>query len=248
MEPLSIHKIQAINKYKKQQLVTNLVLYTLTALTCSLFCSSPLWYPPLRATVNVFLYISLPKISSLFFSSKVVFIVGNLIVIFLVGEFKIFTVPHEYSSPDYNDHEYVASSKILRSSNKKGEKLRNSSKERVKVNNYKDGGHQEINLRKEVARFKDCESKIEDSLFVGAMVGNLEPKGPSGVLAPPTQEDILLDSKEGNWRKEKTEDWKKKSDGEELSLPVKDLNKMADDFIARVNKQRRLEAEFCSIE
>nr|GEX39660.1 hypothetical protein CTI12_AA403130 [Tanacetum cinerariifolium] len=32
---------------------------------------------------------------------------------------------------------------------------------------------------------------------------------------------------------------------EEVNFPLEDLNKLADDFIARVNRQRRLEVEFC---
>ncbi|KAL4584751.1 hypothetical protein LXL04_009360 [Taraxacum kok-saghyz] len=31
---------------------------------------------------------------------------------------------------------------------------------------------------------------------------------------------------------------------QEIILPAEELNKMADDFIARINRQRRLEAEF----
>ncbi|KAF1001749.1 hypothetical protein AG4045_009866 [Apium graveolens] len=76
MDSLSIHKIQAIN--------------------------NPFWYPPLRATVNVFLSVSLPKVLSLFLSAKAVFI---------VGEFKIYTIPQPPQG-----HE--ARCQILRSSDK----------------------------------------------------------------------------------------------------------------------------------
>ena len=43
--------------------------------------------------------------------------------------------------------------------------------------------------------------------------------------------------------KQKQEDLEK--DDQEVILPAEELNKLADDFIARINRQRRLEAEFC---
>ncbi|KAL8097847.1 hypothetical protein AgCh_030816 [Apium graveolens] len=51
--------------------------------------------------------------------------------------------------------------------------------------------------------------------------------------------------KEGRW--EQKEGNRTKSDREDLMSHEKDLNQMADDFIARVNKQRRFEAELYSV-
>ncbi|CAB4280473.1 unnamed protein product [Prunus armeniaca] len=94
MDPIKILKFQAMHKHNKRhhhQPFNNLFLYTLTALTCSLFCFSPLWLPSLTSSMKAFVFVSVPKISSLFLSSKFVFILGNLIVVALVGESKIFS-------------------------------------------------------------------------------------------------------------------------------------------------------------
>ncbi|MCD7454504.1 Polycomb protein sop-2 [Datura stramonium] len=98
MDSLQMKKDSAINKYRKQRLLNKLMLYSFTSMTCILFLSSPLWYPLLRAFLKSLLFDSLPKIGALFFSSKCIFIVGNLIVIFLVGESKIFKSSKSSSS------------------------------------------------------------------------------------------------------------------------------------------------------
>ncbi|ONI07935.1 hypothetical protein PRUPE_5G148200 [Prunus persica] len=93
MDPIKILKFKAMHKHNKRhhQPFNTLFLYTLTALTCSLFCFSPLWLPSLTSSMKAFVFVSVPKISSLFLSSKFVFILGNLIVVALVGESKIFS-------------------------------------------------------------------------------------------------------------------------------------------------------------
>ncbi|GFZ17355.1 hypothetical protein Acr_26g0006250 [Actinidia rufa] len=127
MDPIKIVKTQAINKHKKQQLlVNNLLLYSLTTLTCSLFCFSPFWNPLLFSCIKVFLSVSLPQITSLFFTSKFFFIIGNLIVIFLVGESKIFS---SCSFSDVYYDEYVS-----RKRNKEEAKFGKSIEERVDSN------------------------------------------------------------------------------------------------------------------
>lgn len=175
------HKIQIINKHKKQQLLNKFIIYLLAVLTCSLFCSSPFWYPPLCATINVFLSVSLPKFASLFFSTKVLFIIGNLIVIFLVGESKFFTSDSSRAN-DFHHYEHVE--------DKVGGKLE-----------------------------KTFEEKVESS---------------------------ISSYKGGNWGEE-IKGVEKRLEGERIILAAEQLSKMADDFIARVKKQRRLEAVLYSI-
>ncbi|KAL8097848.1 uncharacterized protein LOC141703533 [Apium graveolens] len=200
MDSLSIHKIQAINKYRNQQFISNLLVYTLTTMSCSLLVFSPFWYPPLRATVNVFLSVSLPKVLSLFLSAKAVFIVGNLIVIFLVGEFKIYTIPQPPQG-----HE--ARCQILRSSDK-------------------ESGNPEVPLEKG--------QRMNMNLHcIQLERGTIQ-------LVTRRHENASVYREGYAGRKE---DHGKISDREELLSHEKDLNKMADVFIARVNKQRRLEAE-----
>ncbi|KAM1035423.1 hypothetical protein ACFX13_039396 [Malus domestica] len=93
MDPIKLLKFQATHKYKKHHhhRLSNFFLYFLTALTCSLFCFSSLWLPPVSSSTKVFVFVSVPKISSVFLSSKFVFILGNLIVVALVGQCKIFS-------------------------------------------------------------------------------------------------------------------------------------------------------------
>lgn len=85
-----------------------LLFYCLAAMSsCCLCCLMS----PVFACMKVFVFVSVPQLmsSSLFFTSKFFFIVGNLIVIFLVGESKsksktknkdkgFFTVDDQYSS------------------------------------------------------------------------------------------------------------------------------------------------------
>ncbi|KAI3727069.1 hypothetical protein L1987_66878 [Smallanthus sonchifolius] len=176
MDPLRIHayKVHAIKKHKRQQFVGTVLLYSLTTLACTLFCSSPLWYPPFCATFNVIFFLALPKICSFFFTSKVLFIVGNLIVIFLVGESKFFASKSKALHADYSDIFY----------------------DKYKSNISEPRAKKERGVA-------TCSLELHEDLEL---------------------EDLGL--------------------GEEASLPAEELNKLADDFIARVNRQRKLEAEF----
>ncbi|XP_076891780.1 uncharacterized protein LOC143543311 [Bidens hawaiensis] len=200
MDPLSIHayKINALKKHKRHQFVGTILLYSLTILACTLFCSSPLWYPPFCATFNVIFYLTLPKICSFFFTSKVLFILGNIIVIFLVGESKFFTSKSKALNANYSNichDEYkckITKPRVLSS---------------TKAKNTRGLATCSLEVRDDEEVFKCCSGterkfEIEKLKF----------------------EDLEL--------------------GEEESLPAEELNKWADDFIARVNRQRQLEAEF----
>jgi hypothetical protein len=178
-----------INKYKGNQLLDNLFLYSLTALTCSLFCySSPFWFPSLSSSMKVFLFVSLPKIGSVFISYKFMFIVGNLIVGVLIGESKVFS----YSNPSSaSDHEYINMSQSLQSSS------------------------------------------------------TTEVKGEEGTTMKSVEENEKRStSKDGEDIKEiiLAEENKDLDEINDFALPAEELSKRADDFIARVNEQRRLEA------
>ncbi|PWA58391.1 hypothetical protein CTI12_AA403140 [Artemisia annua] len=70
---LHSYEIHPIKKPKNKQFVSNVWLYILSTLLCTMVC-----------------FFSLPNIFSFVFTSKFLFIVGNLIVIFLVGESKFF--------------------------------------------------------------------------------------------------------------------------------------------------------------
>ncbi|XWS60238.1 hypothetical protein CRYUN_Cryun07bG0018700 [Craigia yunnanensis] len=133
--------------------------------------------------------------SSILYSPKLLFLVGNLIVVVLIGESKYFASGSSLSGDMYYD-EYVDRS-VDRSRS-----LRNSSTLEVKK-----------------------EKKLK-----------------------PLEENVTrtcLASVTGRLVEEIREVKKQKNDLEgehELILPTEELKKRADDFIARVNRQRKLEA------
>ncbi|XP_009760327.1 uncharacterized protein [Nicotiana sylvestris] len=215
MDSLQMKKIQAINK---QRLLNKLMLYSFTALSCSLFLSSPLWYPILRTFVKVLLFDSLPKVGALFFSPKCIFIVGNLIVIVLVGESKIF-------------------------------KSRSSSlASNVNLNYAKEQEKEEKDQKNFI--FLAGESKIfrssHYSLPFNGIELNHEVQEEEFCGYGDKEEDQKI--RENCTRKcgdnEKDQEEKCKGDYQEFKFGAEpnELSKRADDFIARVNKQIRLEA------
>lgn len=143
MDQIRLEKSQALNKYKNHQKPNNLFLYSLSAFTCSLLCSSPLWFPSLFYSMKVFLSANSPNIFSLFYSSKFVFIVGNLIVVALVGESKIFSYSNSSpASEDYYD-EYTSRSRKVQKSLAIEVK-----KERI-LEKYVDQEKEDITMKKE---------------------------------------------------------------------------------------------------
>ncbi|TXG54405.1 hypothetical protein EZV62_019661 [Acer yangbiense] len=93
-----------MKKYsQKQRVVENFFIYSLTALAFSLILSSPFWFPSMKA----FLFVSLPKAGFVLLSPKVLFIVGNLIVVVLVGESRFFAPKPSPASNVYYD-EYIS--------------------------------------------------------------------------------------------------------------------------------------------
>lgn len=99
MDSIDVEKIQALRKYKEQQFVSNLLFYALAALTFGLFCTSPFWFPSLYSSTKTLVCVSIPRIISFFLSAKSLFILGNLIVIFLLRDSKV-----RLSNPPYNDN------------------------------------------------------------------------------------------------------------------------------------------------
>ncbi|GKB63005.1 DUF4408 domain-containing protein [Tanacetum coccineum] len=202
MDPLMIHayKIHAIKKHKRQQFLGTIILYSLSALACTLLCSSSLWYPPFCATFNVVFYVFLPKVFAFFFTSKVLFIVGNLIVIFLVGESKFFTSKSKASCANYSDICY--------------DKHKLKSPKR-RVLSPPEAKFSSVSHYEEKRVQTECDDGMDTCCKRGVRT-----------VEKLKHEDI-----------ERTH--------EEVNFPLEDLNKLADDFIARVNRQRRLEVEFC---
>ncbi|GMJ05880.1 hypothetical protein like AT5G50710 [Hibiscus trionum] len=179
-------KFQSIKKSKKQQFLDKVLLYTFIAFTCSFFCSTPFWLPPLFSSFKNFIFVSSTKMGSIIYNPKLLFFLGNLIVVVLIGESKFFA----YFS--------------------------GSGAEYVDVHRSPSLGNDSILEVKREMKMKHCEENM-------AMTMSFE------------VEDHIRGVK------------KEKNDlqGEvEVVLPTEELKKRADDFIARVNRQRRLEARF----
>nr|CAD1820172.1 unnamed protein product [Ananas comosus var. bracteatus] len=88
MDTVQIEKLLAMKRYaKKQLLISNLVQYSLQASVLGLFLSSPSWLPRLYCTAKLLLSATM--------GPKCLFILSNIIIIFLVGESKISRPPPE---------------------------------------------------------------------------------------------------------------------------------------------------------
>ncbi|KAK9080560.1 hypothetical protein SSX86_000318 [Deinandra increscens subsp. villosa] len=238
MDPVRIHayKTRGMKKHKSHQLLNDFILYSLTTLACTSFCSSPFWYPPFCATFNVFFFFSLPKITSFFFTSKALFIAGNLIVIFLLGESKFFaSKPNAYNDVCHDEYECkpLDQLKVLcPSQENKGEQI------------IKDtpNDHQEMQVM--ILESKTCEENTHE-VFFELYNNDEETCEPDVDQMAESSGDHEEDSSclEGEVLKVVKED-KHGGDGD-AGLPEEELNKLVDDFIARINRQRMLEAEFC---
>ncbi|KAD5507722.1 hypothetical protein E3N88_15425 [Mikania micrantha] len=221
MEPLRIHayNTRALKKHKAQQLLNDFILYSLTTFACTSFCSSRLWYPPFSAALNVFFFIYLPNITSFFITSKALFIVGNLIVIILLGESNVFASMSKDCNDvchDKNERKRVDQIRVFslpREEN--GGKILKDQNMQVEI--FESESYEEANEWFELYKEGDtCESHDEQMVELSCN-----------------------DDKEINCSKQEGLG----GDGD-VSLPVEELNKLADDFIARIIRQRRLEAEF----
>ncbi|CAL5398349.1 unnamed protein product [Camellia sinensis] len=177
MDSIEAEKLQAMKNFKKHQFLNNLILHSLTALAFSLLCSYPSWFPHLCSFVKHFV--------SLFFTPKCLFVVGNAIIVFLVGESKLAS---SRSSPA-------------------------------------------IHMEK-----KEEERKLEMNLSEES-VNKIEEREEEQVRNDEYGDDGLIGGDNHDNKEEEERD-----EEEELGLPTEEFNKRVEDFIAKVNKQRLLEA------
>ncbi|XP_060204149.1 uncharacterized protein LOC132632287 [Lycium barbarum] len=229
MDSLQMKKIQAINKYRKQRLLNNLMFYSFTALTSILLLSSPLWYPLLCAFLKSLFFDSLPKICALFFSSKCIFIVGNIIIIFLVGESKIFKSRSSSSLPsNVLKQNYTAEQE----NEEKGQKnfIFLAGETKISRSSYSCSLPFIVNLKhgeqeEELCGYVDEEEKDQKGVNLESVM--------DGIMG-----NYCTSKCRDNEELEKEEKFQEYKFGTEPN----ELSKRADDFIARVNKQIRLEA------
>ncbi|KAH7856786.1 hypothetical protein Vadar_005571 [Vaccinium darrowii] len=223
-------KIQATKMHKKQQLLHNLFIYSLTALTSSsLICFSPILHP-LFSCIKVLLVLPTPEITSLFFNSKFLFIVGNLIFLILISESKIFT---SYAT-SISDFHYKSLDNLSLVDKKEEENMDNFCEDKI----YScEGG--EGKFEESVEEKQDMEEEIEERMEeMRDVEEELDEEGKSEEWIEERQ-DVEEDLEE--WIEEMQQIVEEEFDGKGFGLPVKDLTKRVDDFIARVQRQRSLE-------
>ncbi|KAL5760245.1 hypothetical protein ACOSP7_018743 [Xanthoceras sorbifolium] len=189
-------QLQAMKKKQNRKstnwFVHELILYSFTALACSLFCYHPRsWFPSMCSFIQQLTYFW-----SCLFTPKFLFIVANVIVVFLFGE-SIFMGSSSSNSASQYYEEYVPRSRIAASSST----TTHDHHEVKEVKSINEEGNQEVADEKvhEVKKDIDHEEK-------GRRDGEEEEEEEAGELA------------------------------------AEELNKRVEEFIARVNKQRWLEA------
>lgn len=95
MDPISIEKIRAMRKYKRsrrqqKQLLPTLTPYMVATCVLCLLLTSPAWFPGLCSLLISFFLTTLPDLATAFLlSPKCLFVVGNLIVAFLISESRL---------------------------------------------------------------------------------------------------------------------------------------------------------------
>ncbi|GMJ09913.1 hypothetical protein HRI_004660500 [Hibiscus trionum] len=190
-----------MKKKMKTQFSIHYTLHLLAGilLTCTLFFSN---IPSLCSSMEQFLLTSLPCVWSSFSNPKCLFIVVNVIVIFLVGESGV--VAGSNKSPASGDvyNEYIERSR--------------RSVRGVGAGSNEDKG---LECKEEMVT---CESESTEEVI----------RFKSESAEEQTREDIAEEN-----GKEIVED------EQVVELPAEELHKRVEEFIARVNKQRRIEAQ-----
>lgn len=222
MDPITAEKLRAMKSYKKSQFY-KLLFHCLVALTCSLLCSFPFSFASLSSSI---MFLSLPTVWSSFFNPKCLFVVVNVIVVFLVGESKLLGSSHSSPATD------IYSEYIERSQSLKGQRQPDILQEKKEDSNLKSEYHsiKEVERIKEVEakedeldKFEDCEEDDDDENY--------------------NSDEHHQQQRDGEDENNNADDHdQQQGDGEdEVGLPAEELNKRVEDFIARVNKQRWLE-------
>ncbi|XP_062109550.1 uncharacterized protein LOC133821033 [Humulus lupulus] len=225
MDSFQSKKLQvSMNSYNKTQFLHNLILSSMVAITCSFLCSYPFWFSSLTTSIKHFVFISLPTICSSFLNPKCLFIVFNVIVAFLVGESKFVGSSSQQSSPATDIYsEYVERSQSLHGQKRIISSTIHEEKEELVKMEIMDE-EERVYEDKEVVVLDQVEDDKEEKHD-----GDDDQK--------------LKDDDEAT---EKFEEAENNDDEGEVSdglLPTEELNRRVEEFIARVNKQRWLEAK-----
>ncbi|RWR87012.1 DUF4408 domain-containing protein [Cinnamomum micranthum f. kanehirae] len=201
MDVVALEKLQAMKRYnRKNHFLQRLFQFSLTAFVLGLCASKGL--ASLCSFMKLFFFGSLPNIGAFVFGPKCLFVLGNMIVIYLVGESKLVGSSSSDSPTSDAYDEYVKHSRGL---------IKLSTKE-----------------RKEKSEVSLVEENVE--VVTETIVEDEEKKG---------REEEKKGREDKNMKKGVVDLDRE----EEFGLPADELNKRVEDFIARVNEQRKLEAK-----
>lgn len=218
MDTVQIEKLVAMRRYaKKQLLISSLIQYSLQASVLGLFLSSPSWLPKLYCAAKLLLSATM--------GPKCLFILSNIIILFLVGESKISRPP-----PGERDayEECAARSRGIRGCVESG--AGDDQREESAV---------EDQYHVEECRERDIVEVVEEEKVVAAVVVDEERE--KGGVGEEEEEDERERGGVGEEERE-SEEVDGEEEEEERGLPAEELKRRVEDFIAKVNMQRRLEA------
>ncbi|XP_078171752.1 uncharacterized protein LOC144565786 [Carex rostrata] len=195
----------------------SLVKYSLRVLMLGFFLSSLTWVPQVYHFFIIFFSVSLPKIISMAVAPKSLFIVSNLIVIFLFGESKLgkCTKNDEYDCMIGNEKvEYFEVERKMLSYE--------ISKETDHVEIIQENKEVEV---VEVVEERDIVDIVDKKEII-----MIQEDGEEGERECEEME-MREDEEEMEREEEEMEEW-----------PAEEFNKRVEDFIAKFNMQIRLEA------
>ncbi|KAL7088826.1 hypothetical protein ACP275_13G152100 [Erythranthe tilingii] len=227
---MKAEKIEAMKKNNKRvYFLYNFILYSLTSLiTCLFFYSYPFNLFPSSMKHLILFYLENADFSD-FINPKSLFVVANLIIFILIGESKLSS---RYSSPasDVYD-EYIRR-------NRSRLKL-NSSDESVIIKEEEEEGDghvsmQSVKLSEDKKKHGNIIKKREIRVCRSRQYYQKEKKSSGGGMRV---------SKSEVWGESEIAKMEKTMEERESIIPKEELDQRVEDFIARVNKQRLLEAK-----
>ncbi|KAI4343589.1 hypothetical protein L6164_010923 [Bauhinia variegata] len=118
MDPWRMKKIESMKRYKRHEALDNLYFYLLTAFACSLFCCVTICLPYLLSVLRMVVFVCIPGLISMLMSSKLLFILGNLIIVVLIVDSRIFSSNSSLLTGDVYYDEYMKSRQAQRPARK----------------------------------------------------------------------------------------------------------------------------------
>ncbi|CAI9093151.1 OLC1v1028574C1 [Oldenlandia corymbosa var. corymbosa] len=233
MDSIQAQKLEAMKSYKRAQLVYNLIVYSLTAFLSCLFYLYLFWFPSL--SMNQLLSVLLPNIYALISPNKLLFVLGNLIVLFLIVSSGSHHSSSASSPADEIYNEYVRRS---RSMNKEMHKKNNGiihRKKSVKMDHYHAAARVD-SIKKVTLEKKEKEIEV-DNKHIG---GEVEVVHDHIVGENHDHDEVVTNEVEKLISGRVPEEIRQDA----LAVVVRDedqLKRRVEDFIARVNRQRMLE-------